>query len=123
MAQGLRGFYLADADQLSALPGVELAMQPTDPGHVTLSRIKGGNDRLVEELAARKGLKISLQVDVKRDRTRRPWRERSRRGSAARKLSVIKGDYLVLTAPAPIVRDLEFTPALPATLRQALEGA
>ena len=66
MAQGLRGFYLADADQLSALPGVELAMQPTDPGHVTLSRIKGGNDRLVEKLAARKGLKVSLQLDVKR---------------------------------------------------------
>ena len=66
MAQGLRGFYLADADQLSALPGVELSMQPTDPGHVTLSRIKGGNDRLVEKLAARKGLKVSLQLDVKR---------------------------------------------------------
>ena len=121
MAQGLRGFYLADADQLSALPGVELSMQPTDPGHVTLSRIKGGNDRLVEKLAARKGLKVSLQLDVKRV-------EHDARGVSIRvvdragKLSVIKGDYLVMTAPAPIVRELEFTPALPTMLRQALKG-
>jgi monoamine oxidase len=121
MAQGLRGFYLADADQLSALPGVELSMQPTDPGHVTLSRIKGGNDRLVEKLAARKGLKVSLQLDVKRV-------AHDARGVSisvadrAGKVSVIKADYLVMTAPGPIVRDLEFTPALPATLRQALKA-
>ena len=64
MAQGLRGFFLADADQLSALVGVELSMQPTDPGHVTLSRIKGGNDRLVQALAKQKGLKIALKAVV-----------------------------------------------------------
>ena len=121
MAQGLRGFYLADADQLSALAGVELSMQPVDPGHVTLSRIKGGNDRLVEKLAARKGLKISLNLEVKRVAN-------DARGvtvsvtDRAGKLSVISGDYLVMTAPAPIVRDLEFVPALPATLRQALKA-
>jgi monoamine oxidase len=120
MAQGLRGFFLADADQLSALTGVELSMQPTDPGHVTLSRIKGGNDRLVEKLAARRGLKVSLQLDVRRV-------EHDARGVSVRvadragKLSVIKGEYLVMAAPAPVVRDLEFEPALPAPLRQALK--
>ena len=121
MAQGLRGFYLADADQLSALPGVELSMQPTDPGHVTLSRIKGGNDRLVDKLAARKGLRVSLQLEVRRV-------EHDARGVSVRaadragRLSVIKGDYLVMAAPSPIVGDLEFAPALPATLRQALKA-
>jgi monoamine oxidase len=120
MAQSLRGFFLADADQFSALPGVELAMRPTDPGHVTLSRIKGGNDRLIDKLAARKGLTVSLQADVKRV-------EHDARGIAVRvtdrhgKLSTIKGEYLVMAAPAPIVRDLEFTPALPASLRQSLK--
>jgi monoamine oxidase len=121
MVQGLRGFFLADSDQVSALVGVELAMQPRDPGHVTLSRIKGGNDRLVEKLAARKGLKVSLALDVKKV-------EQHTGGVAASvadragKLSVIKGDYLVMAAPAPIVRDLEFTPALPSPLRQALKA-
>ena len=121
MAQGLRGFYLADADQLSALSAVELSMQPTDPGHVTLARIKGGNDRLVDKLAARKGLRISLQLDVKRV-------EHDARGVIVRaadragKLSEIKADYLVMAAPPPIVRELDFAPALPAMLRQALKA-
>jgi monoamine oxidase len=121
MAQGLRGFYLADADQMSALPGVELSMQPRDPGHVTLSRIKGGNDRLVAKLAARTGVKVSLQVEVQRV-------EHDARGVSLSvadrngKLSAIKGDYLVMAAPAPILRDLEFTPALPSPLRQALKA-
>lgn len=120
MAQGLRGFYLADADRLSALAGVELSMQPTDPGHVTLSRIKGGNDRLVEKLAARKGLHVSLEVEVKRV-------EQDARGVTLTvvdrgKVSSLKAEYLVMAAPAPVLRDLEFTPALPATLRQALKA-
>ena len=121
MAQGLRGFYLADADQISALPGVELSMQPKDPGHVTLSRIKGGNDRLIEKLAAKKGLKVSLRLEVKRV-------EHHERGVTVAvadgngKMSTIKSDYLVVATPAPILRDLEFTPALPASLRQALKA-
>ncbi len=121
MAQGLSGFYLADADQMSALPGVELSMQPTDPGHVTLSRIKGGNDRLIQKLAARKGLKVSLQLEAKRI-------EHGARGVTLRvadrggKMAALTADYLVMTAPAPVVRDLEFTPALPATLRMALKA-
>ena len=120
MAQGLRGFYLADADQISALPGVELSMQPKDPGHVTLARIKGGNDRLVDRLAATKGLKVSLQLEVKRV-------EHDARGVSLSiadrngKLATLEGDYLVMTAPASIVRDLEFAPALPSSLRQALK--
>src|SRR5688500_18914545 len=96
-------------------------MQPKDPGHVTLSRIKGGNDRLIEQLAARKGLQISVQLEVKRI-------EHDARGVSVSvtdkngKASAIKGDYLVVAAPAPIVRDLEFTPALPSPLRQALKA-
>jgi monoamine oxidase len=40
----------------------------------------------------------------------------------AGKTSGIKGDYLVVAAPAPIVRDLEFAPALPPLHRQALKA-
>jgi monoamine oxidase len=38
------------------------------------------------------------------------------------KLSSIKGDYLIVALPAPIVHDLEFAPALPAGPRQALKA-
>ena len=121
MAHAFQGFFLADAEQLSALVGVELAMNGVDPGHVTLSRIKGGNDRLVDKLAARRELKTSLQSEVKKI-------EQGDRGVTVSvadrfgKLSAIKGDYLVMAAPAPIVRELEFTPALPAMMRQALKA-
>ena len=121
MAQGLRGFYLADPDQLSALVGIELAMQPRDPGQVSLWRIKGGNDRLVEKLAARKGMKVSLQLDVRKIEQHGTGVSVSAADRAG-KLSAIKGDYLVVAAPAPIVRDMEFAPALPSLLRQALKA-
>jgi monoamine oxidase len=124
MVEGLRGFFLADPDRLSALIAVELAMQPTDPGHVTLSRIKGGNDRLVQALAKQKGLKIALKTVVtKIDQDDRGVRVHVADGS--KKGTIVAGDYLVLSTPAPIARALEFTPAVPATLRkawQALDG-
>jgi monoamine oxidase len=121
MVQALRGFFLADPDQLSALVGVELAMHPVDPGHVSLWRIKGGNDRLVEKLAARKGLKVSLRSEVKKiDQTASGVSVAAvDRGG---KLSTLKADYAVVAAPAPIVRELEFTPGLPAAQRQALKA-
>jgi monoamine oxidase len=121
MVQGLRGFYLADPDQLSALVGVELAMEPRDPGHVTLWRIKGGNDRLIEKLAARKGLKVSLEVEVKKIEQHAAGVSVSAADRAGR-LQTIKSDYVVVAAPAPIIRDLEFAPALPSLLRQALKA-
>lgn len=66
MAESLRGFFLADPDQLSALVGVEQATQSKDPGHVTVSRIKGGNERLVQAPAKQKGVRISLGSAVTR---------------------------------------------------------
>ena len=121
MVQGLRGFFLADPDQLSALVGVELAMQPRDPGHVTMWRVKGGNDRLIEKLAARKGLKVSLELEVRKVEQHAASVSVSAADRGG-KLSAIKGDYVVIAAPAPIVRDLEFVPALPSPLRQALKA-
>jgi monoamine oxidase len=120
-AQGLRGFFLADADQLSALVGVELSMQPTDPGHVTLSRIKGGNDRLVQALAKPSRLKIALQSVVKRiEQDDREVRVLTADGSKRR--AMFRGDYLVLAAPASVMPTIEFAPAVPATLRQAWQA-
>ena len=121
MVQALRGFFLADADQLSAIVGVELAMQPTAPGHVTLSRIKGGNDRLVDALAKQKGLKVALKSIVTRiDQNDRGVRVQVNDGS--KKGTALSGDYLVLAAPAAIARTLEFTPAVPAALRKAWQA-
>jgi len=121
MAQALRGFFLADPDQLSALIGVELSMRPKDPGHVNVSRIKGGNDRLVQALAKQKGLKVTMTAPVTRveqdDReVRLVFADGSKRGA------VLKGDYAVLAVPVPIARALEFDPAPPSGLRRAWQA-
>ena len=121
MAQGLRGFFLADADQLSGLVAAELAMQPKDPGHVTLSRIKGGNDRLVQALAKQKGLKITLKAVVNRiEHDARDVRVHFADGS--KKGVTVSAHYVVLALPAPVARTLEFEPAMPATLRRAWQA-
>ncbi|HWI17480.1 MAG TPA: NAD(P)/FAD-dependent oxidoreductase [Vicinamibacterales bacterium] len=121
LGQALRGFFLADADQLSALIGVELSLQENAPGHVTVSRIKGGNDRLVQALAKQKGVKISLESVVTRiehddKEVRVVVADGSKRGA------VIKGDYLVLAIPATVARSLDISPAPPASLRRAWQA-
>jgi monoamine oxidase len=121
MAQGLRGFYLADADQLSALVGVEQSMQPKDPGHVTVSRIKGGNDRLVQALAKQKGVKIALESVV----TRIEHDEKEVRvvvADGSKRGLLIKADYLVLATPVTVTRTLDISPAPPASLRRAWQA-
>ena len=121
MAQALRGFFLADADHLSALVGVELSMQPASPGHVNVSRIKGGNDRLVQALAKQKGLKITMQAVANRiDQDDTGVRVHVTDGS--KKGALVSGDYAVLSTPAALARALEFTPAVPASLRRAWQA-
>jgi len=120
MAQGLRGFYLADADQLSALVGVEQLMQP-DLARVTTWRIKGGNDRLVQALAKQSGLKITTRAAVtsvgQDDKgVRLHVADGSKRGA------LVTGDYVLLTTPPAIARELEFTPLVPSTLRRAWQA-
>ena len=121
MAQGLRGFFLADSDQLSALVGTELSLSAIDPGHTPMLRITGGNDRLIEKLGSRKGVRVSLQLEVKKiaHDARGVTVSAADRGG---KIATLKGEYAVMAAPAPIVRDLEFAPALPPMLRQALKA-
>ncbi len=121
MAQGLRGFLLADADRLSALVAVELAMQPQDPGHVSVSRIKGGNDRLVQALARQPKLKVSLQASVDRiDQDHGEVHVHVADGS--KRGSVVRADYAVLAAPPMVTRAMEFSPAAPASLRRAWQA-
>jgi len=121
MAQALRGFFVADPDRLSALVGVELSMQVKDPGHVNVSRIKGGNDRLVQALAKQKGLKTTLKTPVTRiEQDDREVRVIAADGS--KRGALIKADYAVLATPAPIARAMDFDPAPPSALRRAWQA-
>ena len=50
MATALRGFFLADPDEISVLPVVERIAKGGSPAQVEFFRIEGGNDRLVDAL-------------------------------------------------------------------------
>ena len=50
MANALRGFFLADPDDLSVLPVVEQVTSGGSPAQVKMFRLEGGNDRLVDAL-------------------------------------------------------------------------
>lgn len=119
MAASLRGFFLAESDSLSALIGVELATLPTDPGHIPLYRIKGGNDRLIAALSRRSATTISLQHIVRAirqedDRVVVTFEEPGGR------LETLSAEYAVVAAPAPVLCEWTFEPALPEYQRRAL---
>jgi len=119
-AEGLRGFFLADADQLSALVGVEQVMLP-DLARVQVSRIKGGNERLVLALAKQKGLTITTAAVVNKIE-QHDTGVRVHVADGSKKGTLVTGNYVVLTTPPAIARTLEFAPAVPATLRRAWQA-
>ena len=121
MAQALRGFYLADSDRLSSLVGIEQSLQDVDPGHVSMYRIKGGNDRL--PLALIKGVDVRLSGrHVVRGIEQTPGHVRIAVESREGALDHVHADYAIVTVPPPILLTWEFLPSLPADQRQAFES-
>jgi monoamine oxidase len=120
MAQALRGFFLADSDELSALVGAELALEDTDPGHVKMYRIRGGNDRLA--LALVRGVDVNVNgrhivraVDQANNHVRVAFEGPS--GA----LDSLHADYAIVTVPPALLLSLKFMPSLPETTRRAAE--
>ena len=116
-ATGLRGFYLADPEDLSALVAVE-QMLSGDPSRVQLHRIKGGVDRLTTALQKDATLKIELQHVVR-------GVTHDARGVAVTienpqgKRHVARADYLIAAVPAPLLLEWAIAPQLPDAQRQA----
>jgi monoamine oxidase len=108
--RGLRGFFLADPEQLSLLQLVDQFASDEIPGQSKMHRLSDGNDALPAALAASLRGRLLLNTAVTGV---------ARRGSILR-ISVDDGqarqltaDYLVMTLPATLVREVAFTPALP----------
>lgn len=121
MASALRGFFAADSEALSALVGVELTMADWDPGHVPMSRVKGGNDLLVNGLARTKNVVFSMQRTVKRIQQS----ERDVQITVTEphgELETVRADYAVVTVPPVILRSWPFSPPLPSEQRRAMES-
>jgi len=117
-ATGLRGFFLADPDELSLIALVDQFAAETTPAAWNMYRIAGGNDRLPAALAARLGDRLHLQTDLVAV---------SHRGSVVRAsvkhagtVAQITSDYVVLALPTTALRRVPITPALPALQHDAI---
>ncbi len=117
-ATGLRGFFLADPDELSLIALVDQFAESGAPARGGMYRIEGGNDRLTAALAEPLGDRLHLNTDVV---------ALSHRGKVVRvsvknnrALAQINCDYAILALPATLLRRMPITPALPAQQHEAI---
>jgi monoamine oxidase len=117
-AVGLRGFFLADPDDLSLLALVDQFASSNRPGNGAMYRIQGGNDRLASALAAQLGTRLRLGTEL----VAVSHRGRAVRATVkhSRATSQIQADYIVLALPASLLRRVPITPALPAQQHDAI---
>ena len=115
---GLRGFFLADPEELSLLALVDQFAEDDEPAPWRMYRIEGGNDRLSAALAAPLGDRLRLNTEL----VAVSHRGHGVRASvkSGRQLSQIQADYLLFALPASLLRRVPVTPALPAQQHDAI---
>jgi monoamine oxidase len=112
MADAMRGFFLADPEDLSALPLAAEMAQGGSPAQTPIYRVVGGTGQLVDALARATDAQLLLnhRLEAVRHGTDRVvcdvLDENGRRQE-------IEGDALVFTIPASTLSDVAITPALP----------
>ena len=117
-AAGLRGFFLADPEELSLVALVDQFASNDTPVPSAMYRIEGGNDRLAAALAAPLGNRLRLGTELVAVSHRgRHVRATVRSGRAS---STISADYLLLTLPTAVLRRIPIAPALPAQQHDAI---
>ena len=117
-ATGMRGFFLADPDELSLIALADQFAPADATTQGRMYRIEGGNDRLATTLASRLGDRLHLGTDVVAVTHRGKAVQVSVKNGRA--LSQISCDYAVLALPASLVRRIPITPAMPAQQHDAM---
>ena len=118
-ARGLRGFFLADPEDLSLLPFVEQFAESGPPGRTRLYRIAGGNDRLASTIARRMRGAVLLGTVVRRV-VQHDDRVTVTIEALGKPHTEISAQYFVCALPASTARGLVFEPALPEPQQEAI---
>lgn len=117
-AAGLRGFFLADPEELSLIALVDQFAAGDSPGAWKTYRIEGGNERLPSALAATLGSRVKLATEVVAVSHRgKGVRVSLKDGRGVSQATV---DYVVFAVPATLLRRIPITPALPAQQHEAI---
>jgi monoamine oxidase len=118
MAIGMRGFFLADPDQLSLVALADQFAEDGVPGGERMFRIVGGNDRLPEALANALRSKVHLRSVLRRVTQTEGGVTAAIESHGRTQES--RFDYLVCTLPASTLREVVFEPAMPEAQWQAI---
>jgi monoamine oxidase len=116
-ATGLRGFFLADPEELSLIALVDQFAADTS-GFGDMYRIEGGNQRLATALAEPLDSRLMLNCEVAAVSQRGQKVRVSLK--SGRRVSQVTCDYAILTLPASVLRRIPITPALPAQQHDAI---
>ena len=118
--RAMRGFFLADPEELSLLAAVDLFAGGEIPGESAFFRIAGGNDRLPQKLAKSLRARIVFGARVRGIR---------QRGTRVRVTFTETGsrhdlpcDFVVVAIPATTAREIEFSPRLPEPQQRAIRS-
>ena len=118
MITGLRGFFLADPEELSLIALVDQFANSDELGRSHVYRIVGGNGRLPAALAEKLGSRVRLGSELVAVSMRGPHVHATVKHQ--RTTATMTADYLVLALPASVLRRVPIVPALPATQHQAI---
>jgi monoamine oxidase len=116
--RAMRGFFLADPEQLSLLALVDQFAGGETPGQGVIYRIPGGNDMLPRKIADALRGRIFLEAVVRRVSQRDGKVTVTFDDRAGR--TDLTADFAVVTSPASTTRKIDFSPRLPLEQRTAI---
>jgi monoamine oxidase len=121
MANALRGFFLADPDDISVLPVVEQLATGGSPAQAEMFRLEGGNDRLVEALVRSVAgrLRLRHRVTAIRQEAHRVVVSVLDPDGLQQQL---EADGVVVTLPASTLADVSISPPLPEAQWRAIRS-
>ena len=119
VASGLRGFFLADPEELSLLALVDQFASERRARRWKTYRIDGGNDRLSAASGGAAGRSGEAQHRSRRRLASRHARSASASRTAATSSQMTR-NYVVFALPATLLRRTPITPALPAQQHEAI---
>lgn len=118
-ARGLRGFFLADPEDLSLLALVDEFASEDVPGAGRMFRIADGNDRLATGIAENIRGRVLLNTTVTRVAQHDSGVQVTIQEDD-RHRHQLEADYAVMALPASTLRDVKFDPPLPTDQARAI---
>jgi monoamine oxidase len=118
--RGLRGFFLADPEDLSLLALVDQFAQDSTPGEDAMYRLPGGNDTLPKALHSALRGRVLLRTAVRVVRQTGDGLSVTVEDAGGR--HELSTHYFVSAMPAATLVDVQFEPALPGDQQHAIRS-